>query len=195
MHNNYLESYHRKDQLHSHTCFEAHSLSRNPFLLNVLSKTNVRCLISCIWAEYHKSSDSALKSLWKMDSRSANKAEFPSLPGVSLDGPRNPSDNCVTVVFVSLHPRQDGKNKYQHLMSEGTQAATAHLYSIFCLQKQSGMSGLMECVKSALVLLHQQLPLTVDLYASERLGSCLRHSEAERTQQQQGCLCEGAGQE
>lgn len=57
------------------------------------------------------------------------------------------------------------------------------------------MSGLMECVKSALVLLHQQLPLTVDLYASERLGSCLKNSEAERTQQQQGRLCEGAGQE
>lgn len=57
------------------------------------------------------------------------------------------------------------------------------------------MSGLMECVKSALVLLHQQLPLTVDLYTSERLGSCLKNSEAERTQQQQGRLCEGAGQE
>lgn len=60
--------------------------------------------------------------------RSANKAEFPSLPGVYLDGPRNPSDNCVTVVFVSLPPRQDRKNNYQHLMSEGTQAAAAHLY-------------------------------------------------------------------
>lgn len=57
------------------------------------------------------------------------------------------------------------------------------------------MSGLMECVKSALVLLHHQLPLTVDLYASEQLGSCLRHSEAEHMQQQQGHLCEGAGQE
>lgn len=82
MHNNHLESYHRKDQLHSHTCFEAHSLSRNPFLLNVLSKTNVRCLINCIWAvnEYHESSDCALKSLWKMYFRSADKAQFPSLP-------------------------------------------------------------------------------------------------------------------
>lgn len=60
--------------------------------------------------------------------RSTDKDEFPSLPGISLDGPQNPSDNCVRVVFVSLPPHQDGKNKYQHLMSGGTQAAAAHLY-------------------------------------------------------------------